>query len=263
MSARGPVAVVARIPFIVTHRDAHNTRMSVVGNGMDVFRNKFGVYYFVLSMTGLWPYDRSLLAKIQRTVFALVTLCCIGIQISTLRMVDTSVYNIVMMMSYGCPMLLYVLRYLGFVVNFPVIKCVFENIENDFVALKNPAELEMLTKQTIDARRVILALVVLMCAGITMIVVTLLVPTILESKLQTYFLNFFGFMYKEKTLETDYVCFQIVFVSTIGLLSLACTEASLAVFSSYLCGLFEIARYICCLREWYVLDLSRFSCDFI
>ncbi|XP_076378896.1 putative odorant receptor 92a isoform X2 [Megalopta genalis] len=210
---------------------------------MEGFRKNYAVYYSVLFITGLWPFDQSLRSKILRTVFSVVILYCIGIQISTLRLVDMSVYNIVMVLSYGCPMLLYFLRYMGFVVNFPIIKCVFENIENDLATLKNPTEIELFSRQTLDARRVISVLIALMCAGITMIVVTLLIPTILESKLQIYFLNFFGFMYKERSQETNYVCVQIVFVSTIGLLSLACTEASLAVFSCYLCGLFEIASY--------------------
>ncbi|XP_076288346.1 uncharacterized protein LOC143212916 [Lasioglossum baleicum] len=208
-------------------------------------------------------------------------------------MVDMSVYNCVMVLSYGFPMLLFVLRYVGFVVNFPVvsslscfgcvgwiglvIKSVFENIERDCVTLKNPVEAEMLMNQIAETRRVIAALILndlayssalmktevtlknlgstsakiitllvsgLMCLGVLILFSVLIVPTILKSQLQVYYLNVFGFFYHERNLETDIVSCQIVYISTIGTLSIACTEASLAVFSSYLCGLFEIARYV-------------------
>ncbi|XP_076378916.1 uncharacterized protein LOC143259626 isoform X4 [Megalopta genalis] len=177
---------------------------------MDVFRQKYNVYYSVLYMTGLWPHNQSLLSKFQRTMFPLLTLCCIAIQVFTLTAVEKSLYNILMMLSYGIPMLLYFLRYVGFMLNFPIIKSLYENIVQDYNTLKNPIEAEMFMKQVQETKRVVFTLTALSGGVVLFVFATLLVPTLLRSHLQIHYLKIFGFFYNETSVQTDLVCCHLV-----------------------------------------------------
>ncbi|XP_078051560.1 uncharacterized protein LOC144477700 isoform X3 [Augochlora pura] len=87
------------------------------------------------------------------------------------------------------------------------------------------------------------ALIVMSSLVAAYVTVAVLVPTVLRSKLQLHYLHMFGFFYTESDQRTDWVSVQLVLVSVAGQFTLAGTEASLAVFSAYLCGLFDIASY--------------------
>lgn len=71
-----------------------------------------------------------------------------------------------------------------------------------------------------------------------------MVPTFLQSRYQLYYIQFLGFYYTERSSIVDWVCIQVAAASMMGLLTFAVTESTLVIVSFYLCGLFEIARYV-------------------
>ncbi|XP_078049131.1 uncharacterized protein LOC144476282 isoform X2 [Augochlora pura] len=210
---------------------------------MDAFQKTYSTYYIVLCITGLLPNDQSLKTKVHRLSFCLLTLFCIGMQVSTLRMVEISQRNILQMLSFTFPMLLFFLRYVGFIITFPVIRSIFEGIERDYVGMKDPMEMDIITKQVVEAKRVIMILLVLSFGGILMSVSLLLIPTLLQSQLQIRYLNMFGFFYSEVNRNSSLITYQFLIVIWMGLFTVTCTESSLAVIASYLCGLLEITSY--------------------
>ncbi|XP_076378672.1 uncharacterized protein LOC143259578 isoform X2 [Megalopta genalis] len=210
---------------------------------MDEFRKNYALYSTLLGITALWPYDESLSAKIQRVSFPLLILSLIMIQISKLRSVEISLSNAVTMLSLSCPMFLFFLRYVGFVINLPITREVFDMIGNDWKATKNPIEIDIFMKHMAMARRVIVAFLGVSCVLMAYVTVVILVPTLLRSKRQLYYLHMFGFFFHEGGHIADCVCLQFIIVASLGLLSISSTESVLAVFSAYLCGLLEIASY--------------------
>ncbi|XP_076383540.1 uncharacterized protein LOC117230086 [Megalopta genalis] len=218
-------------------------RQSFLSDEMDVFRKNFSTYCSVLCFAGLWPYADSKLEKIRRIGFCLLILCCIGTQISTLNSVELSLYNILLLLSYTCPMILYFVRYVGFLSIFPAIKDTFRTIENDWITIKDPVEVSLIMKHVAQAQRVIQAFVVLSSILAVFISVIILAPTVLRLKYQLRYLRMFGFFYDKRSHETDLVSVQLVVVSAMGLISIAGTESTLTVLISYLCGLFEISSY--------------------
>ncbi|XP_076642252.1 uncharacterized protein LOC143353089 isoform X3 [Halictus rubicundus] len=210
---------------------------------MDVFRRNYNTYYLILRFTGLWPFDDSILPKIQRTFFSVFTLCCILIQVSTLQHVEITFNNILTTLSYACPMLLYFLRYLGFAANFALVKSFLQDLQNDCAEIQNPAEAKILKKHMEKTRRIFLLFLCLSILGITFVSARVVIPAILRSKYQLYTLRSFGFFYTEQSRHADWACVHLSLTTAIGMLTIACTEGTLAVFSLYLCGLFEIVGY--------------------
>ncbi|XP_078051288.1 uncharacterized protein LOC144477436, partial [Augochlora pura] len=210
---------------------------------MDVFRECYSTYCFVLCLTGLWPDDESFLTKIQRAAISLLNISCIVVQATTLKTVELTLYNILIMLSYCFPMILYFLRYTWFVMYISEIRDVFESIGRDYSTMKDPVELGLFMKHMTETRRVIMAYIVLAVLLAVYIIIAILVPTVFHSNLQLRYLRMFGFFYNEENAQTDWVGLQLVLVSVLGQLALVGTEASGAVFSAYLCGLFEITSH--------------------
>ncbi|XP_076378917.1 uncharacterized protein LOC143259627 [Megalopta genalis] len=210
---------------------------------MDVFRRNYSTYYCALRFAGLWPFDESILRKVQRIVFSIIPMSCIVIQVYTIQHVELTLNNILTLLSFTCPMLLFVFRYLAFVVNFPLMKSYIQNIQNDCITIQNPAEAMILEKYKTKTKRVMQIFIGMSVGGILMIILKLLIPTVLRLKYQLSCLEFFGFFYREQTKLTDWACVHLIATTAIGLLTFTCTEGSLAVFSLYLCGLFDIVSY--------------------
>ncbi|XP_078052241.1 uncharacterized protein LOC144478221 isoform X2 [Augochlora pura] len=210
---------------------------------MDTFRKNYTVYYTMLNVTALWPYDESLLSRIQRVLFPLLIISLISIQVIKLRTVEMSLYNIVTMLSLTCPMALFFLRFIGFTINRSGMRDVLTMIENDYKSVKDSVENDIFLKHIVVARRVIMAFLGLSCSLIAYLILVLLLPTILRSNHQPYYLRQFGFFFYERGLLTDCVAIQLTIGFTLGLLSVSSTESVLAIFSSHICALLEIASY--------------------
>ncbi|XP_076226747.1 uncharacterized protein LOC143174884 isoform X2 [Nomia melanderi] len=197
-----------------------------------LWRN-YGVYYSVMTYTGLWPYHQSILPTVQRICYSICILSCIAIQVFLIMNVDITLKRLLQMLSYSFPLLAYAVRYLGFIVNFPTVRSVMDKMQNDYDTLKDPNEAEILMRHVEQSKRVVYIFL-----GFS-----LLAPTILQSKYQLYALQLLGFFMSERGIQSDCLCVYLTCASTIGCLTLACTEASLAVMSFYLCGLLKITSY--------------------
>ncbi|XP_076383543.1 uncharacterized protein LOC143260812 [Megalopta genalis] len=210
---------------------------------MDMLRKNFSSYSVLLSYTGLWPYGKSVVGTICRIGYTLLTLAVIGIQLSTMGSVEATSYNIATALSYSTPMLLCLLRYHSFLVNFPTLRSLYDNYENDLKSFKNLVELGMFTKHIQKGRRLVFVYIAIACALSVFSFTIIMIPTILHSKYQVYYLRVFGFFVSEQGLNTDLICLHVVIVSVMSFISVAGTESSLAIYTAYFCSLFEIASY--------------------
>ncbi|XP_076651311.1 uncharacterized protein LOC143358222 isoform X2 [Halictus rubicundus] len=171
---------------------------------MEVFEGNLKFYHTLTCLTGLWPYDKSILTNIQRFVVVVMTFTCIMTQ----------------------------------------MKFVYESMEKDYAAVKNnPVEMEMLMEDSILAKRIVQAYFSMVCTGGLCLVATLGVSTLVDSDIQLHFLNLLGFFYTERNLQSAIACWHIILTTSYGLLTLTVTEGGITVFATYISGLLKIASY--------------------
>ncbi|XP_078051405.1 uncharacterized protein LOC144477551, partial [Augochlora pura] len=210
---------------------------------MDMLRKNYSSYSALLSCTGLWPYDHSVMGVIGRVTYTLLNLSIIGIQLSTIKSVEATSYNITTALSYSTPIFLCLLRYLSFVINFPSLRSVYGSYENDLKTFKNPIEQDMLRRHMRKGRRITIIYIVIGCGLAAVSISTIVVSTVLHSKYQLYYLRMYGFFVTEQGQKTDLISLHFVLVTVISFLSVVGTESSIAVVTAYFSGLFEIASY--------------------
>ncbi|XP_054009151.1 uncharacterized protein LOC128892641 isoform X3 [Hylaeus anthracinus] len=143
---------------------------------MDQFQRQYSTYYFLLCITGLWPFDNSVLVKVQRIIFASIILCCVIVQFTLLAAAEFTLQNTLMALSFGCPTLLFFLRYIGFIYNFPLMRFIYGSISNDCSKLKNLDEQNILMNHIAASKRLVLIYLRVSCFGIVCVCIVLLFP---------------------------------------------------------------------------------------
>ncbi|XP_076175244.1 uncharacterized protein LOC143150682 [Ptiloglossa arizonensis] len=76
-------------------------------------------------------------------------------QFTTLLMSEITLKNILLMITWSFPMILFVLRYVGIIFNFSTLRYVYSHIQTDCNTIKNPTEMEILMKYVKESRRVV------------------------------------------------------------------------------------------------------------
>ncbi|XP_076226744.1 uncharacterized protein LOC143174879 isoform X6 [Nomia melanderi] len=164
-------------------------------------------------------------------------------QVKSILKVEITLENLLKMLSYTFPMLLYFQRYVSFLSAFSLVRSIMQGIQNDCETLKDRTEVAILKKYLDYSKHVVLLFIGMACRGTFFLLTTLLLPTFLHSRYQLLNIQFLGFFYFEQGKDVDWVCVQVTAISTAGLLTSAMTESTLSIGSFYVCGLFETVRY--------------------
>ncbi|XP_078051763.1 uncharacterized protein LOC144477907, partial [Augochlora pura] len=122
-------------------------------------------------------------------------------------------------------------------------KFVLDNMQSDYRMLDDPVEVEMLLKDSIVAKRILMVYIAMTCTGSLCVIGTLGLSTFLPSDIQIRFLYLLGFFYDEKSSRTNLVCLQVILSTMHGLLTMICTEGTITVFATHLSGILEVTSY--------------------
>ncbi|XP_076226742.1 uncharacterized protein LOC143174879 isoform X4 [Nomia melanderi] len=147
----------------------------VSSSEMSAGSNDYSLYYHGMCITGLWPYDNSILTNIRRILYCVITLVTTYIQVMTISNIEITLENVLKLLSWTFPMILFVQRYLALVVNFPLVKFIIRNLQFDCDTLKNPNEAVILRKYIELSKPVIF-----LYAESTIVIVTFHVRGLLE-----------------------------------------------------------------------------------
>ncbi|XP_076646003.1 uncharacterized protein LOC143355234 isoform X1 [Halictus rubicundus] len=208
-----------------------------------LFEKHYTSYSKILRAVGLMPFDRTMLAIVQRSAYLLLLCYCLYVQSVNLVHVEKTLANIVWMLSFVCAITLFGLRYSSFLICRSMVKDVFTRIGNDIESVKDPVEADIFAKYTKQSEYLLMGYLGLAYFLSIYAFTVLIIPTLLRSHWQLRFLKLFGYLYTERSLQTDIMSIALTAVTVMGIFSIVGTESAISVYTSYLCGLFEIASY--------------------
>ncbi|XP_076382204.1 uncharacterized protein LOC117224175 isoform X3 [Megalopta genalis] len=214
---------------------------------MGAIEEEYKIYCFLLRLMSLWPFDNSLTAKAWRIFFTISPLTCIYVQISLIP-ANFTFRNILFALTFGLPLLLFSCRYVGIVYTFPTIRFIFEHLQSDFSTLRNPTELEILSKHAHSSRRVVYGFLCIACGSFAYVHLIIAGPLILDvlvpmNEPRDNGLQSFGFFVSTDNKNIYWVACIFLLSAMTGVITIICSESTLFVISQYCCGLFEIANY--------------------
>ncbi|XP_033347553.1 uncharacterized protein LOC117232329 [Bombus vosnesenskii] len=215
---------------------------------MDVFYRQYNIYRILLSISGLWPYHKSIYSTIHRISISVIMLAYIVFEVLSLFKSGITFRNCILTLSTTCPIMVFFMRYVTSVAMSPVNLYILDNLRKTDTTLKDELEVQILMKY-VDSSTYIISIFLCLCCSWTIlgalyvftpITLDLLLP--LNESRGRYF-SYLTMFSHDRIEYVDMVCVNILVVYTIGLFCLAGTELMLAVFAHWMCGMFDITRY--------------------
>ncbi|XP_031773292.1 uncharacterized protein LOC100863813 [Apis florea] len=215
---------------------------------MDVFDTHYHSYRTVLKIIGLWPYNNSIYVWIQRLLLFTFFLGNVIFQIVSLLRSKITLRNCTLILSTTCPLIIISLRYVSFIIFFPMIKHLFNHIRMEESIVQDSIETEIRAKYVHDFCHMIEIFLRVTCATFIFYSVLLLYVMILDfvmpfNESRIYILDYFTLFSINRTVYFYILCLNFFFVLIFGLLSVISTESILGLFSYHAGVLFKIISY--------------------
>ncbi|XP_031773293.1 uncharacterized protein LOC100864051 [Apis florea] len=215
---------------------------------MDVFDKHYRTYHIVLKIIGLWPYNNSVYAWIQRLLLLTLYLGNVIFQIVSLLRSEITLRNCILILSTTCPLIIILLRYINFIMFFPMVKHLFHHIGMEENIVQDSIETEIRTKyinescQKIDFYfRVIFSTITLFNISLLyFITMNFIMPVNQYGILILRYITLFSV---NRNIYFYILCLDVMFVVTFGLLSIICTESIIIVYSYHTGMLFKIISH--------------------
>ncbi|XP_031773267.1 uncharacterized protein LOC100863341 [Apis florea] len=215
---------------------------------MDVFDKHYHTYRIVLKIIGLWPYNNSIYVWIQRLWLLIFILGNIIFQIVSLLRSEITLQNCTLILFTTCPLTVVLLRYVGFVIFFPMIKLLFRHIRMEESMVQDSIETQIRTKYIDDSCHMIDIFFWIIYTTTAFCSISLLYPITLDfinplNESRTRIIHYFTMFSHHRIIYIDILCLNYVFVAIISSLSVTCTESIFGLYSYHISVLFKIIGY--------------------
>ncbi|XP_019696762.1 uncharacterized protein LOC105182721 [Harpegnathos saltator] len=228
-----------------------------------IYQHYYTANRILLEIMGLWPYNNSVFVHIYRvilfTIFASSSVTQFAKLHSTIHDFDRFLYNL----TYAVPSLIYILKFLTYIVYSNQVKQLIERIQHDWDIFKDEKEREIIRCNATSAMRYTIALYVMSFFALFGYVVMLYLPTFLDlvyplnesrpKKLpilsEYFFLDEQDYYYPLLVHQSMVIALGITIVIVTETMNMVCIQHG--------CGLFEITSY----RLKHVFDNEIFPSD--
>ncbi|XP_031773294.1 uncharacterized protein LOC116414636 [Apis florea] len=215
---------------------------------MDVFDKHYHTYRTVLKIVGLWPYNNSVYVWIQRLLLLTLYLGNVIFQIVSLLRSEITLRNCILILSTTCPFIIVLLRYVSFIIFFPMLKYLFHHMSMEESIIRDSIERRIQTKYIADSCHMIEILLRVTYGTVIsygMFLLYLITSDFIMplNEFHTRVLHYFTLFSVNRTVYFYILCLDFLFVVTFGLLSIICTESIIGLCSYHVGILFKIISH--------------------
>ncbi|XP_006622866.1 uncharacterized protein LOC102674279 [Apis dorsata] len=215
---------------------------------MDVFDKYYHSYRTVLKIVGLWPYDNSIYVWIQRLLLLTLFLGNVIFQIVSLLRSEITLRNCILILSITCPLIIISLRYISFIIFFPMIKYLFHHMRMEENIVQDSIEIRIRKKCLNDSCHMIDIFLWMIYATIALCNILLLYPIILDfimplNESRTHIAHYITIFSNNRIIYVDTLCLNYMFLMIFVILSVTCTESILGLYSYHIGVLFKIISH--------------------
>ncbi|RLU26114.1 ObirOr5-9E27 [Ooceraea biroi] len=221
----------------------------------------FYLHRISLVTLGLWPYDRTMLVQLRSCVFSLITISFIIFQLTTFLTTEWTIDFIVEILSISLFFLLCIIPYHFIWLDKHLVKHMLENLQRICSELKDENEIAIIKRYGHIAKCVAIGLTLLAMWGLFVFTLLPILPRIfgifslLVNKSESYrkiYIRTEYFVDEEKYFY--FILLHLYAAQYIAVGTLIGAGILVTGYSTYFCGLFNIASYR-------IKQAMRINCD--
>ncbi|XP_072744253.1 uncharacterized protein [Anoplolepis gracilipes] len=220
----------------------------------------------LLNSLGLWPSNcKTRPIKLELILCSIILLPFLFVQLCVLI---TSEYNLELtlnVLSHMLPTFIYVVKYYAYYFNANKIKIMMDEIRNDWNALNDKKEIEILEKYTHKMNIYTISLTLFMCVCMIIFIFIEYLPIILDivvplnetrprsmHVIAEYFVNFEKYFLLMLLHE--------IVATTIGIITIVATGTITLAYAEHSCGMLKIVRFIENIVSTFTISYSILIC---
>ncbi|KAH0945334.1 hypothetical protein HN011_001543 [Eciton burchellii] len=202
----------------------------------------------LLVITGLWPYQKWKFRIIQITLFLSILISFLMAQLATFITSGFHIRMVLKVLSQAFPCLVYILKYISFVINSKKVKECYERIRHEWIMLKAQNEIDILKKYANISRLFGIVITAIMLLTLCVFGLYQFLPNFLDiivplNKSRKHYLTFQAeyFVNQEEHFYT--IVTHGLIAVYIGVFGIIATGGMLMAYIFHICAMLKIASY--------------------
>ncbi|KAH0944519.1 Or9e38 [Eciton burchellii] len=203
----------------------------------------------ILLAVGIWPFQRSKIARLQLTLFLGILISFITFQLSRLLFVDYTFDFTLKMLSIAMFLTFLVIKYVCFSMNIETVRCLLEWFQYVYNGLQDMNEIAIYDKYGNIAKRFTINMILIQASCLFFLIGTQCCPYIFDMimlKNETYGRHFILLLCKYYAIQEKHIHLIILHVNATYIVAAFILLAVGTVLIScikLICGMFKIASY--------------------
>ncbi|KAF3054357.1 Odorant receptor 226 [Nylanderia fulva] len=208
----------------------------------------YKLYRLSLLSLSLWPYGKSFLKQIHATFCIFLLISSVLTQLLKLFTMEYNLELALTILSFTIPSVIYLVKYIAFYMQSQKIRELMEQIRNDWNALKDEQEVEIIKKYTKSGRKHLYAFAGLVYPGTIGFILMPFLPDILDvvaplNESRTRQLPFLTEYFLDQQKYFYPLLLHVNATIIVGIVTVISTETLFFAYVYHICGMFEITGY--------------------